>query len=86
MGIWPTLNGCSAAKKRRISIFSTTLNRLIHIIHSTENKAIKEGATFVNSNYKSSRVASNFAAICSMILEVMFKKRAAVFYRVAECF
>ena len=36
----------------------------IDIIHSTENKAIKEGMTSVNSNNKSSHVASNFAAIC----------------------
>ena len=36
------------------------------IIHSTENKAVnyKGGMTSVNSNNKSSHVASNFAAIC----------------------
>ena len=43
MGFWPTWN---------------RLNSFIDIIHSTENKAIKEGTTSVNSNYKSSRVAS----------------------------
>ena len=30
--------------------FATTLNSFINIIHSTENKAIKEGTTSVNSN------------------------------------
>ena len=39
----------------------------IDIIHSTENKAIKEGTTSVNSNYKSSHVASNFMVICIML-------------------
>ena len=35
----------------------------LSFIHSTENKAIKEGITFINSNNKSSHVASTFAAI-----------------------
>ena len=47
--------------------FVTTLNSFIDIIHSTENKAIKEGTTSVNSNYKSSHVASNFVVICIML-------------------
>ena len=40
------------------------LHSFIDIIHSTENKAIREGMTSVNSNNKSSHVASTFAAIC----------------------
>ena len=47
-----------------LPMFASTLNSSIDIIHSTENKAIKEGMTFVNSNYKSSYVASSFMAIC----------------------
>ena len=43
--------------------FATTLNSFIDIIHSTE----KEGTTSVNSNYKSSHVASNFMVICIML-------------------
>ena len=35
----------------RFPTFATTLNSFIDIIHSTENKAIKEGTTSVNSNY-----------------------------------
>ena len=38
--------------------FATTLNIFIDIFHSTENKAIKEGTTSINSNDKSSHVAS----------------------------
>ena len=64
MGFWPTLNRCSAAKKRQISNFCHYLNSFIDIIHSTENKAIKDGrSTSVNSNNKYFYVASNFAAI-----------------------
>ena len=48
--------------------FATTLKRFIDIIYSTENKAIKEGSTSVNSNYKSSHVASNFVLICIMLI------------------
>ena len=48
--------------------FGTTLNSFIDIIHSRENKAIKEGTTSVNSNYKSSHVASNFMVICIMLI------------------
>ena len=48
--------------------FATTLNSFIDIIHSTENKAIKEGTTPVNLNHKSSHVASNFMIICIMLI------------------
>ena len=48
--------------------FVTTLNIFIDLIHSTENKTIKEGTTSVNSNYKSSHVASNFMVICIMLI------------------
>ena len=47
-------------KKDGFPTFATTLNSFIKVIHSTENKAIKEGTTSVNSNHKSSHVASNF--------------------------
>ena len=46
-----------------LPMFASTLDSSIDIIHSTENKAIKEGMTFVNSNYKSSYLASSFMAI-----------------------
>ena len=50
--------------------FATTFNHdsFIDIIHSTENKAIKEGTTLVNSNYKSSHMASNFMVIYIMLI------------------
>ena len=48
--------------------FDTTLNSFIDVIHSTKNKTIKEGMTSVNSNYKSSHVASNFMVICIMMI------------------
>ena len=48
--------------------FAITLNSFIDIIHSTENKAFKVGTTSVNSNYKSSHVASNFMVICIMLI------------------
>ena len=38
------------------------------ITDSTENKAIKEGTTFVNLNHKSSHVASNVMIICIMLI------------------
>ena len=67
MRLWLTWNRYNAATKRRISnVFATTLNSFIDIIHSTENKAIKEGTTSVNSSYKSSHVAFNFMIICIM--------------------
>ena len=66
MGFWPNLSRCSAAikKRDRFPTFATTFNSVIDIIHSTENKAIKKCMTSLNSNNKSSHVASNFAAIC----------------------
>ena len=48
--------------------FATNLNSFIEIIHSAENKSIKEGATSINSNCKSSHVASNFVVICIMFI------------------
>ena len=51
MGFWPTWNGYNAATKSGgFPTFVITLNSFIDIIHSTENKAIKEGTTSVNSN------------------------------------
>ena len=38
------------------------------LLHSTESKAIKEGTTSLNANYKSSHVASNFMVICIMLI------------------
>ena len=46
-------------QRGRFPTFAPTLNSFINIIHSTENEAIKESTTSVNSNYKSSHVASN---------------------------
>ena len=48
--------------------FATTLNSFIDIIHSIENRAIKEGTMSVNSNYKSSHVGSNFIVIRIMLI------------------
>ena len=48
--------------------FAINFNSFIKIIHSAENKYIKEGATSVNSNCKSSHVASNFVVICIMFI------------------
>ena len=60
MGFWPTWNRYNAATKSGgFPTFVSTLNSFIDIIHATENKAFKEGTTSVNSNYKSSHVASN---------------------------
>ena len=50
-------------KEGRFPTFAITLNSFIDIIHSTENKAITEGTTSVNSNNKSSHVASDFMVI-----------------------
>ena len=55
-------------QKGRFPTFATTLNSFIDIIHSTENKAIKEGMKSVNLNLKSSHVASNFMIICIMLI------------------
>ena len=51
-------------KRDRFPTFATTLNSFIDVIHSTKNKVIKQGITSVNSNNKSSHVASNFASSC----------------------
>ena len=67
-GILATWNRYNAATKRRIPTFASTLNSFIDIIHSAENEAIKEAATSVNLNYKSSHVVSNFMVICIMLI------------------
>ena len=64
----PHGNAITLLQRGRFPTFATTLNSFIDIIHSTENKAIKEGTTSVNSNYKSSHVASNFMVICIMLI------------------
>ena len=66
MGFWPLGNAITPLLRGRFPSFDTTLNSFIDIIHSTENKAIKEGTTSVNSNYKTFHVASNFMVICLM--------------------
>ena len=70
VNVWdfgPLLN---ATLRQRVGFptTATTLNSLINIIHSTENKAIKEGTKSVNSNYNSSHVASNFMVIFIMLI------------------
>ena len=55
-------------KEADFSTFATTLNSVIDMIHSTKNMAIKEGTTSVNSNYKSSHVASTFMVIYIMLI------------------
>ena len=55
-------------QRGRFPTFATTLNSLIDIIHSTENKAIRQDTTSVNSNYESSHMASNFMVICIMLI------------------
>ena len=59
MGFWPSWNRYNIIPLKRggFPTFATK-NSFIDIIHSTENKAIKE-----NSNYKSSYVASNSKVI-----------------------
>ena len=74
MGFWSTLNHCSDAKRDGFPTFATSLNSFINIIHSTENKAIKEGTTSINSNNESSHVASNFAAICMILVRKICMK------------
>ena len=72
MGFWPTWKHYNATTLRGgFPTFATTLNSFTDIIHSTENKAIKEGTTSVNSNYKSSHVASNFIVISLMLIRSM---------------
>ena len=68
VGFLPTWSRYNASSKRRISNIVTTLNSFIDIIHSTENKAIKEGTMSVNLNYKFSQVASYFMIICIMLI------------------
>ena len=68
VGFLPTWSRYNASSKRRSSNIATTLNSFIDIIHSTENKAINEGTTSVNLNYKFSHVASNFMVICIMLI------------------
>ena len=69
MGFRPTWNHYDSATLRGgFPTFATTLNSFADIIHSTEDEAIKEGTTCVNSNYKSSHVASNFMVICLMLI------------------
>ena len=46
-----------------LTLRDLTINSFIDTIHSTKNKAFKEGKTSVNSNYKYSHVASNFMVI-----------------------
>ena len=58
-------------QRGRFPTFATALNSLIDIIHSTENKAIKQGTTSINSNYESSHVASNFMVIYIMLYEIL---------------
>ena len=70
MGFWPILNRYNAATKSGFPTFAATLNSFIDIIHSTE----KEGTTSVNSNYKSSHVASDFMVICM----IMFIRRVCM--------
>jgi len=62
MGFWPTWKRYKAPAQKRggFPTFATTINSFIDIIHSTKNKAIKQGMTSVNSNNKSSHVASDF--------------------------
>ena len=80
MGFWPTWNCYNSATLRGgFPTFATTLNSFIDIIHSTENKAIKEGTTSVNSNYKSSHVAPNFVVICIMLIRRVCMKSTVVY-------
>ena len=56
VNVWdfgPLGTAITPLQRLRFPTFATTLNSFIYIIHSTENKAIKEGTTSVNSNYKS---------------------------------
>ena len=63
---------------------ATTLNSFIDIIHSTENKNIKEGTTSVNSNYKSPPVASNFMVICIMLIRRVCMKLVEIFFQLIK--
>ena len=73
MNVWdfgPLETAITPLQRGGLPTFATTFNHdsFIDIIHLTENKAIKEGTTLVNSNYKSSHVASNFMVICIMLI------------------
>ena len=69
MGFWHTWNHYNSATLRGgFPTFATTLSSVIDVIHSTEDEAIKDGTTYVNSNYKSSHVASNFMVIYIMLI------------------
>ena len=71
MNVWdfgPLGTATTPLQRGGFPTFAATVNSFIDIIHSTENKAIKEGTTSVNSNYKSSHVASSFMIICIMLI------------------
>ena len=71
MNVWdfgPLGTAITPLQRGGFPTFATTLSSFIDIIHSTENKAIKEGTTSVDSNYKSPHVASNFIVICIMLI------------------
>ena len=70
MNVWdfgPLETAIAPLQSRGCLAFATTFNSFIDIVHSTENKAIKEGTTSVNSNYKYFHVASNFMVIYIML-------------------
>ena len=65
MNVWdfgPLGTAITPLQRGGFPTFATTLNSFIDIIHSTEGTS-----TSVNSNYKSSHVASNFMVICIML-------------------
>ena len=71
MNVWdfgPLGNAITPLQRGGFATFATTLNSFIDIIHSTENKAVKEGTTSINSNCKSSHVVFNFLVICIMLI------------------
>ena len=68
MGFCPLGIAIMLLQRGGFPTFATTLNSFIDIIHSIENRAIKEGTMSVNSNYKSSHVGSNFIVIRIMLI------------------
>ena len=78
----PHGNAITLLQRGRFPTFATTLNSFIDIIQSTENKAIKEGTTSVNSNYmyKPSHVASYFMVICMMLIRRVCMKSEKFVY------
>lgn len=71
MGIWgfgPLGTAITPLQGEGFPTFATTLSSFIDIIHLTENKAIKERTTSVDSNYKSPHVPSNFIVICIVLI------------------